>query len=64
MYAYVSGFLYSLIPVYLSIVLSIAVGRGDRCAVLGELVVVILYDLILIWELSAYIFELYLIVLL
>lgn len=64
MYAYVSGFLYSLIPVYLSIVLSITVGRGDRCAVLGELVVVILYDLILIWELSAYIFELYLIVLL
>lgn len=64
MYARVSGFLYSLFPVYLSIVLSITVGRGDRCAVLGELVVVILYDLILIWELSTYIFELYLIVLL
>lgn len=64
MYARVSGFLYSLFPVYLSIVLSITVGRGDRCAVLGEMVVVILYDLILIWELSTYIFELYLIVLL
>ena len=54
----------SLVPLYLSIVLSITVGRGGRCAVLGELLAVILYDLILIWELSVYIFELHLIVLL
>ena len=54
----------SLVPLYLSIVLSITVGRGGRCTVLGELVAVVLYDLILIWELSTYIFELYLIVLL
>lgn len=59
-YVCLAGLLYSFVPVYLSIILSVTAGAGGRCALTVELVVVFLYALAVLWELSIYIFELYL----
>lgn len=55
-YVCLAGLLYSFVPVYLSIILSVTAGADGRCALTVELVVVFLYALAVLWELSIYIY--------